>query len=140
MIDWLLGLVGLGGPEAEGRQLARDARAIIEMIHGQHAADSLRKIAEKAKESIADVHERGLNDPKFYKRGVEHLTDLNRAARNRRDNVSWSGITLAIIYVKAEMLGESGKSARNAVDGFFDEWAHASAGPDSAPAGETPKP
>ncbi len=125
MIDGLLRLIGLGGPEAEGRQLARDARAVIEMIHGQHAAESLRKIAATAKRHIAEVHERGLDEPKFYKRGVEHLTDLNRAARNRRDNISWSGITLAVIYVKAEMIGDFGKPALNAIEGYFDEWAHA---------------
>jgi len=124
MLRRLLEMVGWSSPERDGRQFARDARAIIEMVHGQHAADNLRAIAETAKRQIAEVHQRGLDDPAFYRRGVTHLTDLNRAARSRRDYVTWSGITLAIIYIKSEMIGDDGISARNAIDGYFEHWSH----------------
>ncbi len=124
MLARILELIGLGGPEHDARILARDARAMIDMVQGQHGAESLAKIADKARHQIEDVHQRGLNDPQFYQRGVEALTELNRAARNRRDNIAWSGITLAIIYVKAEMLGELALPAKNAVDGFIGQWAH----------------
>ncbi|MCK5777333.1 MAG: hypothetical protein KAH11_00990 [Rhodospirillales bacterium] len=125
MFSRILELIGLGGPEHDARILARDARAMIDMIHGQHGADSLGKIANHAKLQIDDVHRRGLNDPQFYQRGVEALTDLNRAARSRRDNIAWSGITLAIIYIKSEMLGDLALPAKNAIDGFIEKWAHA---------------
>jgi hypothetical protein len=122
MLSKLLALIGLGGPENDGRVLARDTRAIIEMLHGQHGPDSLRRISGAAKTQIDEVHRRGLDDPQYYGRGIEALTELNRAARARRDNIAWSGITLAIIYVKAEMLGDFGLTARNAIDGYMGKW------------------
>lgn len=126
MISKLLALIGFGGADYDGKLLAKDARSVIDMIQNQHGAAQLARIAEECRVHINEVHERGLNDPQFYKRGVDHLTELNRAARSRRDNVAWSGITLAIIYIKAELLGESGVSAINAVKGFTEMWAHVS--------------
>ncbi len=125
MLSNLMALFGLGGPENEARILVRDARAMIEMVHGQHGPDSLRKISGETKYQIDGVHQRGLNDTQFYGRGIESLTELNRAARARRDNIAWSGITLAIIYIKAEILGEHGLSAKNTIDGFMEKWAPA---------------
>ncbi len=131
MFKTLMTAIGLGGPEHDAKTLARDARALIDMLHGQHGAASMQKIAVEARTQIDDVHRRGLNDPQFYARGVLELTELNRAARTRRDNIAWSGVTLAIIYIKSEILGEIAMPARNAVDGFIDKWAHAL--PDDAP-------
>lgn len=122
MFSKLMAMIGLGGPEHDAKILKRDAHAMIEMLHGQHGADSLAKIANTTRDQIEDVHRRGLNDPQFYNRGIESLTELNRAARSRRDNISWSGITLAIIYIKAEILGDLGQPARNAIDGFLEKW------------------
>lgn len=42
----------------------------------------------------------------------------------RRDNVVWSGITLSIIYVKAEILGDLGLPAKNVLEGFMQKWEH----------------
>ena len=125
MLKRFLALIGFGGPEEEGRQLARDTRAILDMIHGQHGAESLLKIAGKLRRHIDLVHEKGMNEPQYYGRGVTELTELNRAARARQDNLGWSGITLAVIYIKAEMIGPPGFEARNAINGFLAEWAHA---------------
>lgn len=104
MLKSLMGLLGMGGPEYDARILARDSRSMIDMVHGQHGAASLQIIASTCREHIELVHERGINDPQFYEQGIVHLTELNKAARMRRDNVVWSGITLSIIYVKAEIL------------------------------------
>ncbi len=122
MFAKLLELIGLGGPEYDAKILAHDARSLIDMLHTQHGATSLIKIAEEARFQIAEVHNRGLNDPQFYGRGIAHLTDLNKAARARNDNKTWSGITLAIIYIKAELLGEMGLPAKNAIDGYIEKW------------------
>lgn len=124
MFAKLMAMIGWGGPEHDAKILVRDARSMIEMIHGQHGAESLAKIANTTRDQIDEVHRRGLNDPQFYDRGVESLTELNRAARSRRDNISWSGITLAIIYIKAEILGDLGLPAKNAIDGFLEKWPH----------------
>lgn len=124
MIKTILGLIGLGGPEYDAKILARDARSLIEMMHGQHGAASLQKIADTCREHIGEVHRRGINDPQFYEQGIIHLTELNRAARLRRDNVVWSGITLSIIYVKAEILGDIALSAKNMIEGFMQKWEH----------------
>ena len=134
MIDKLLEMIGLGGPEHEGKVLAKDARNLVDIIHGQSGAERLSKIAQTTREMIDEVHERGLNDPQFNGRGVEHLTELNRAARQRRDDTSWSGITLAIVYIKAEILGEPGQPARNTINGFLDRWRHAT---ETLPADDT---
>lgn len=135
MLSNLKALFGLGGPENEARILIRDARAMIEMIHGQHGPDSLRKISGEVKYQIEGVHQRGLNDTQFYGRGIEAMTELNRAARTRRDNIAWSGITLAIIYIKAEILGEHGVPTRNTIEGFMEKWAPAAdiEGPEDDP-------
>lgn len=122
MFNKIMGLMGFGGPEHDAKVLIRDARAMIEMICGQHGPESLGKIASTIRERIELVHEKGLNDPQYYGRGVDELTELNRAARSRRDNISWSGITIAIIYIKAEILGELALPAKNRIDGFVDEY------------------
>ncbi len=122
MLRDLMAFIGLGGPENDARILARDAREMTAMVQGQHGPDSLRKITAETRYHVDDVHKRGLNDPQFYRRGVEALTELNRAARTRRDNIAWSGITLAIIYIKAEMLGDLGIPAINAIEGFMEKW------------------
>lgn len=122
MFAKLLALIGLGGPEHDAKALARDARSLIDMLHAQHGSGPLIKIAEEARFQIAEVHRRGLNDSQFYGRGIEHLTDLNRAARARNDSAVWSGITLAIIYIKSELLGELGLPAKNAIDGYIEKW------------------
>lgn len=124
MLKSLLGMVGLGGPEYDAKVLARDARAMIDMVHGQHGAASLQGIAQACREHIDDVHTRGVNDTQFYERGITHLTELNRAARSRRDNIAWSGITLAIIYVKAEIMGDIALPAKNVIEGFMQKWEH----------------
>ena len=124
MFKNVLSALGLGGPEHEAKILAKDARALIDMLHGQHGGESLGKIARTARTQIDVVHEKGLGDPKYYARGIVELTELNRAARARRDNIAWSGITLAIIYIKSEMLGEAADTPMNVVDGFIDRWRH----------------
>lgn len=137
MFRSLLGIIGLGGPEYDARVLTRDARAMIDMLRKQHRAEALSKIAEHAAQQIGVVHRRGLGDPQYYGRGVTELTDLNRAARARRDDIAWSGITLTIIYIKAEMLGEIALPARHAIDGFLEQWGHAA---DDTANGNTPPP
>lgn len=124
MLKSLLGLIGLGGPDYDAKILARDGRAMIDMIHGQHGAASMQNIADTCREHINLVHERGLNDAQFYEQGIVHLTELNKAARLRRDNVVWSGITLSIIYVRAEILGDLGMPAKNIIEGFMQKWEH----------------
>lgn len=124
MFKALMTAIGLGGPDYEAKILSRDVRSLIDMLYGQHGAESMQKIAAEARMQIDEVHRRGLNDPQFYTRGVLELTELNRAARIRRDNIAWSGITLAVIYIKSEILGDVAQPARNAVDGFMDKWAH----------------
>ena len=124
MLKSLLGLVGLGGPEYDAKILARDARSMIDMVHGQHGAASLESITATCREHINLVHERGLNDPQFYEQGIVQLTELNKAARMRRENAVWSGITLAVIYVRAEILGDLGMPAKNVIEGFMQKWEH----------------
>ena len=130
MFGNLLGLVGLGGPAYDAKVLHKDARAMIEMVGGQHGAASLRAIALQARTQIDEVHRRGLGDTQYYGRGIDELTDLNRAARARRDNVAWSGITFAIIYIKAEILGDLGLPAKHAVEGFIEQWIGGEDAPD----------
>lgn len=119
-----LSAIGFAGPEHDGKALDRDARSLIDMFRAQNRADKLAEIAKTARSFIDEVHERGLNDPQYYGRGVTHLTELNRAARQRRDDVAWSGITLAIIYIKSEIVGAHGMRARAAIDAFLAEWRH----------------
>ena len=116
-------MIGFGGPEYDAKILLRDSKAMVEMIHGQHGDESLRKIAAETRARINEVHERGLNDIQYYGRGIEALTELNRAARTRRDNIAWSGVTLAIIYIKAEMLQNLGVPAKHVIEAFMQQWA-----------------
>lgn len=124
MFKSLLAAIGFGGPEYDGKMLAKDARNIVDMVHGLHTSERIAKIVQLIITQIDEVHERGLNDPQYYDRGIIHLTELNRAARQRRDDLSWSALTLAIIYIKAEILGEHGMPARNTIDGFIEKWRH----------------
>ncbi len=131
MFKKLLTLIGFGGPEYDAKVLLRDAKAMVEMIHGQHGPDSLQKIAAETRAHIAEVQERGLNDIQYYGRGIDVLTELNRAARARRDNIAWSGITLAIIFIKAEMMEHLGVPAKNVIEAFMQQWAYTADQPEN---------
>ncbi len=125
MLKKLLKALGLGGPHRDARALARDARAMVEMVRHQHGPQSLQAIAACVRENIDDVHRRGLDDPTYFSRGIDSLTERNRAARAERDQISWSGITLAIIYIKAEIIGDAANEARAIIDSAVKEWENA---------------
>jgi len=135
MLRTFLGLIGFGGPAYDARILARDANAILKAMGEQYGAETTTKIVAKIRDQIQIVHEKGLNDPRYYGRGITELTELNRAARSRQDNVAWTGITLAIIYIKAEILGPHGDPVRQPIDALIGEWAHALPAAEEDPAG-----
>ena len=138
----LLQKLGFGDPVREARQLNKDAQDILEMIHNVHGATRLAEIADVIRTARREVQERATGDPTFYKRGVAQLTERNRAARRRNDQVTWSGLTLTIIYLKAEVAGGPATPARAAIDSFLAGWAHgtseADTGVDDDPPASTP--
>ncbi len=124
MFAWLRRF-GIGDPDGAAKTLNKDAVAILDMIHGLHGAESLRAIAGIIRDARAEVHERSLGNPEFYATGLRVLTDKNSAARRSNDQITWSGLTLTIIYLKAEMEGPKAAPARASIDTFLSEWQHA---------------
>lgn len=110
---------GIGGPEAQARQLDADAAHLVTGAEGQYGRDTLAHIATLLRERIDEVHDLSLGKTEYYEQGLKHLTEVNAEHRRANDQPAWSAITLAIIYLRAEMIGPAGAATCARIDAFL---------------------
>lgn len=115
----------LWGKGRESRQLNRDAPAIIESARKDYRSELLRGIALLVREQLADAHTVLAANPARRDELVRQLQAKHREARRRIQQLELTGYTLAIIYLRAEPLGEAAAPARDAIDEFLSQWEHA---------------
>ncbi len=120
----MFGLFG-NKTEREARRLNRDAPVIIEHARQTFRGDRLRNIALRTVEHLERAHRVFEPNAIGLKRAIMEYQRLHREARDHRDDVSLSAFTLVLIYIRAEALGEAGRSAVHAIDDFISEWEHA---------------
>ena len=108
--------------ERQARRLNRDADAIIEADSRNHDQIRLQKIAQQTNEYLQQAQERLKNDPDGDYRNLAHLETEHKKARRQPNQLALSAATLAIIYLRAEKLGDDCKPALNAIEEFIEKW------------------
>ena len=114
-------MFGLFGKKAKALQLIRDSQSIIRSDETAYADRHLLKISAIASSSI----QRALNESGGKTNGDKTprwLKEAHRDARRRHNQAALSGVTLAIIFLKAQELGSLAQPACDAIDEFIARW------------------
>ena len=114
-------MFGLFGKKSKALQLIRDSQSIIRSDEIAYADRHLLKISAIASSSI----QRALNEYGAKTNGDKTprwLKEAHRDARRRHNQAALSGVTLAIIFLKAQELGNLAQPACDAIDKFIARW------------------
>ena len=111
----------LFGQNSKARQLIKDSQSIIRADELTYADKHLLKISEVAGDSIRQALNRSGAQVKREKI-PRWLKEAHRDARKRNDQAALSGTTLAIIFVRAQELGDLAQPACDAIDEFIARW------------------
>ena len=121
-LEWGNILVRWFGPKREARRLHRDAETIIETGRAVSSSSKMRETALRVRDELEVAHARGGGDPSRYAPLIDHFRVQHREARGRRDDTALTALTLVIIYLRAERIGDDAKQARDRIDAFVAEW------------------
>ena len=125
MIDRLFAAIrNWFGPERDGRNLARDSRWIVNEMEVSYRAETRERIATITRERLTECVTVLDQDPNRYSQVVGELQRHHREARRGQDMPKWTALTLVIIYLKAQKIGEFGVPARAIIDEFLAQWQH----------------
>jgi len=113
----------------EIKRLNKDAPNIVEYAVQCFRPDVVRGIANATREHLARVHEHYPGTQEGWKQAVTDYQRLHSEARRSRDDVTLTAFTFVLIYIRAEVQGETCRLARDVIDAFVDE--HADAAPDA---------
>ena len=114
-------MFGLFGKKSKALQLIRDSQSIIRSDETAYADRHLLKISAIANSSI----QRALNESGGKTNGDKTprwLKEAHRDARRRHNQAALSGVTLAIIFLKAQELGNLAQPACDAINEFIARW------------------
>ena len=114
-------MFGLFGKKSKALQLIRDSQSIIRSDERAYADRHLLKISAIANSSI----QRAMNESGAKTSGDKTprwLKEAHRDARRRHNQAALSGVTLAIIFLKAQELGNLAQPACDAIDEFIARW------------------
>jgi len=113
------------GPEAEAKRMRRDVNYILgELTQGHYGpvedwvATDLRKDLNYVKATFIERDEHG------HARAEDHFKRMHKEARRRASQRDLTVLTLAIIYVKADAMGQAARDIVEKIDAFLSEWAH----------------
>lgn len=102
----------------EARQLNRDAPLVINHARDLFAPKTLSTIADLVREHVKRSHKQYGTSVVDLKRAHFDYKRLHKEARRRNVQSELSGLTLVIIYLRAEIAGEPADPARQAIDAF----------------------
>ena len=115
-------MFGLFGKNSKALQLIRDSQSIIRSDETAYADRHLSKISEITSSSI----QQALSNPDIKTtkgdKTPRWLKEAHRDARKRNDQAALSGTTLAIIFLRAQELGDLARPACDAIDEFIARW------------------
>ncbi len=114
-------MFGLFGKKSKALQLIRDSQSLIRSDETAYADRHLLKISAIANSSI----QRALNESGGKTSGDKiprWLKEAHRDARRRHNQAALSGVTLAIIFLKAQELGNLAQPACDAINEFIARW------------------
>jgi hypothetical protein len=109
-------------PQAEARQLSRDASAIVDMVRSTYRDSLLAEIARLTRAGIAQMADLAGEDWVRCERELDRYKVLHREARRQNNQGRLTAYTLIIIHTRSLKLGELGAPAREVIEGFLDAW------------------
>jgi hypothetical protein len=120
-------MFGLFGDRSKGeiRRLNKDAGEIIEYARQSFRTETVRDAALLVAEHIERAHKIFEPNDIGFKRGIDEYKRLHNEARRKRDDAALTAFTLVQIYLRSEIQGEACQPARDAIDQFMADWAHA---------------
>ncbi|MGI9334479.1 MAG: hypothetical protein ACR2RL_15125 [Gammaproteobacteria bacterium] len=114
----------LNDPTREAARLTRDARHVLDKIVALYAAEQAAKVAVCLSKSLLEAREAIGAAPSRRLDVVREIQRRHRTARRRNDQPELSGLTLVLIALHADELGEAGSDTRLIIDGFLEQWKH----------------
>ena len=111
----------------EVRQLNRDAPAIIEHTYQSFSQEHVCEVAVMTAEHIRHAHATYGTSEIDFKRAHLDYRKLHKQAQRQRDQIALSAMTLVIIYLRAELVGDDCALACATIEQFMVKWAHAPA-------------
>ena len=123
MLDWLTS--HFRDPAREARRLNRDTASILESVTSGYPIESVRDMAVMTAKEIGQAKAHLEMYPDTQDEVLAQLTLQHRESRRRMNQVALTAYTLAIIYLRAQRLGEACREAIDAIDEFTGHWAHA---------------
>ena len=114
-------------PEAEARQLAKDADTIIDMACGTYRDDLLAEIARLTRSGVSQMADLASGDWVRCEHELKRYKVLHREARRQHDQARLTAYTLVIIHTRSLKLGDLGAPARRAIEQFLERWPSAEA-------------
>lgn len=115
-------------PEREAKRLNRDAPAIIDSAIKSFPVHRVREIALKTLEHMDEARGHLEKHTESRDQMLYRFRQLHSDARRRMDQVGLTAYTLVIISLRAAALGDMAAPARQAIDDFTSQWAHAAEG------------
>ena len=116
-------------PQREARRLNRDASAVIDSAIKSFPIERVRDIALMTRERLDEAHEHLDKHSESREQVLYRFRQLHREARRRMDQVALTALTLVIIQLHAEPLGNLTEPALAVIDEFTGQWAHAARAP-----------
>jgi hypothetical protein len=114
MLGWLFG----NKAEREAKQLNRDVPVILEQARSMFSEQSMRVVADLTLEHINRAHNIYGSKTIDFQRALFDYKKLHKDARGRSDQRALSAMTLVIIYLRSEIVGETAAPARSAIEDF----------------------
>ena len=105
----------------EARQLNRDAPLIITHAKELFREEILTDIAGLVREHVDRAHSQYGTSLVDLKRAHFDYKRLHKEARRRANQTELSGLTLTIIYIRAEIAGLGADPARQAIEAFVED-------------------
>ena len=112
-------------PGRDAKRLNRDAPAIIDSATKSLPVDRVREIALMTLEKLGEVRTHLDEHTQSRDQVLYRFKQLHGEARRRMDQVGLTAYTLIIIDLRAQALGDRAEPARQAIDEFTGQWAHA---------------
>ena len=109
----------------EVKRLNKDAPNIVDYACQCFRIPTVTAIAAATRQHLERAHSHYPGNREGWKQAVVDYERMHREARSRRDDVALTAFTFVLIYIRAEARGEACRPARDAIDGFVDEWADA---------------
>ncbi len=109
------------GRAYETRMLNRDARVVLEDARARFRDERLQEMAELVRAHLGEAHRR-LDPPRVQIANLlPEYRRLHRDARRRHQDMPLSALTLVIIYLRGEALGEGCEPALEVIEAFLAE-------------------